>query len=231
MEGPRTSGCPLQCGSVPPLPTAHYIVVVYRRIPTTQVLVNVPLHAKLWDDHHHVSLAQLRSEGVWAPTIVWMSVPPADAYWQWARVSQAPLITVTTALPPFPWIAIALAEVAKFKYPAERVAHKCPGHPSKGPLYYSLNTAGTVPAELSPALRTHLREHHGDLAVLAPHGQATDPPRERWPPRLSRAFGSMTCRRWPLSAAPSPQWMPEPRKQAWRWRGSPRAGPRHTMPM
>ena len=35
---------------------------------------------------------------------------------------------------------------------------------------------GTVPAELSPALHTHLREHHGDLALLAPHGRATDPP-------------------------------------------------------
>ena len=114
--------------------------------------------------------------GVWASTIVWMSAPPADAYWQWAQTSHAPLITVTTALPPCPWIAIAPAAVAKFKYPAECVAHRCPGHPNKGPLYYSLNTAGTVPAELGPALRTHLREHHGDLALLAPHGRATDPP-------------------------------------------------------
>ena len=32
-------------------------------------------------------------------------------------------------------------------------------------------------AELGPALRTHLREHHGDLALLAPHGLATDAPR------------------------------------------------------
>ena len=50
------------------------------------------------------------------------------------------------------------------------------GQPRKGPLYYSLSTAGTVPAELYPALRTHLREHHGDLALLAPHGLATNPP-------------------------------------------------------
>ena len=28
--------------------------------------------------------------------------------------------------------------------------------------------------ELNPALRSHLREHHGDLALLAPHGLATD---------------------------------------------------------
>ena len=56
------------------------------------------------------------------------------------------------------------------------MAHKCPGHPNKGPLYYSLGTAGTVPAELGPALRAHLREHHGDLALLAPHSLATNPP-------------------------------------------------------
>ena len=113
--------------------------------------------------------------GVWAPTIVCMSEPPADAYWQWAQASPAPLVTVTTTLPPWPWIAIAPAAVAKFKYPAGCVAHKCPGQPKKGPLY-SLGTAGTVLAKLSPAMRTHLREHHGDLALLAPHGLATSPP-------------------------------------------------------
>ena len=49
--------------------------------------------------------------------------------------------------------------------------------PIRGPpLYYSLGTAGTVPVELDPALRTHLREHHGDLALLAPHGLTTDAP-------------------------------------------------------
>ena len=100
-----------------------------------QVQVNAPLHAQLWDDHHHVSLGQLQSVGVWAPTIVWMSEPPANAYWQWAQASPAPLVTVTTTLPPWPWIAIAPAAVAKFKYPAECVAHRCPGHRNKGPLY------------------------------------------------------------------------------------------------
>ena len=141
-----------------------------------QVQVNAPLHAQLWEDHHHVSLARLQCTGVWAPTIVWMNAPPTDAYWQWARMSRAPLVTVTVALPPFPWIAIAPTAVAKFKYPAECVAHQCPGHPSKGPLYHSLDTVGTVPAQLNPALHTHPREHHGDLALLAPHGRATDPP-------------------------------------------------------
>ena len=66
--------------------------------------------------------------------------------------------------------------MALFKYPVEFVAHKCPGHPNKGPLYYSLDTVGTVSAELRHALCTHLREHHGDLALLAPHGRAADPP-------------------------------------------------------
>ena len=86
------------------------------------------------------------------------------------------LLPALLGVPPWPWIAIAPAVVAKFKYPTEYVAHRCPGHPNKGPLYYSLGTAGTVPAELDPALRTHLREHHGDLALLAPHGLATDRP-------------------------------------------------------
>ena len=78
------------------------------------------------------------------------------------------LITVTTVVPAWPWIAIAPVVVAKFKYPAVCLAHKCPGHPYKGPLYYSLHTVGKLPAELHPALKTHLREHHGDLALLAP---------------------------------------------------------------
>ena len=56
------------------------------------------------------------------------------------------------------------------------MAHRCPGHPHKGPRYYSLDMVGAVPAELHQALRTHLREHHGDMALLAPHGRTTDPP-------------------------------------------------------
>ena len=96
---------------------------------------------------------------------------------QWAQTSPAPLVTLTTAVLPWPWIAIAPAAVAKFKYPAECVAHMCLGHPYKGPLYYSLSTVGTLPAELHPALKTHLRKHHRDLALPAPHGLATDPPR------------------------------------------------------
>ena len=109
------------------------------------------------------------------PTIVWLSRPPAEAYWQWAQTLHAPLGTVTTSVPPWPWIAVAPTAVAKFKYSAVYVVYQCPGHPYKGPLYYSLHTVDTLPAELHPALKTHLREHHGDLALFAPHGMATDP--------------------------------------------------------
>ena len=87
-----------------------------------------------------------------------------------------PPVTVTSTLPPWPWIAIVPAAVAKFTYPAECVAHRCLGHPKTGPLYYLLGTAGTVPAELSPALQTHFREYHGDPALLPRHGPANDPP-------------------------------------------------------
>ena len=108
---------------------------------------------------------------MWTPTIVWLSEQPTAAYWRPAQASLAPLVTVTTALPPWPWIAITPAAVAKFKYPAECVAQRCPGHVDKGPLHYSLSMVRTV-----PALKTHLRGQHGDLAILAPHGLATDPP-------------------------------------------------------
>ena len=50
-----------------------------------QVQVDAPLHAQLWGDHHQESLARLQHTGVWAPTIVWMTAPPTDAYWQWAQ--------------------------------------------------------------------------------------------------------------------------------------------------
>ena len=98
-------------------------------------------------------------------------------------------------MPPWPWIAIAPAAVANFKYPAVCVAHKCPGHPYKGSLYYSRLTVGKFAGELHLALKTHLREHHGDLALLAPHGLATDPPPppRYWPLRLSNGCGFMTC--------------------------------------
>ena len=67
------------------------------------------------------------------------------------------------------------AAVAKFKVPVTCVAHKCPGHPYKGPLYHSLHTVGTLLAKLHLAVKTHLRENPGDLALLAPHGLATEP--------------------------------------------------------
>ena len=165
--------CPEPPGTLPSDTRLHGLLVALLGI---QVQVDAPLHARLWRDHHHQSLAQLHLTRVKAPTIVWLAATSTGAYRQWAKASRAPLVTVTTALPPIPRIAIAPAAVAHFKYPEGCMAHKCPGHPTKGPLYYSLDTMGTVPAELHHALNTHLREHHGDVALLAPHGRATDPP-------------------------------------------------------
>ena len=137
--------------------------------------MNAPLHARLWDDHQHMPLDHLQGTRMLAPIIVWLSEPPTTAYWQWTQTPPAPLVTVTTAMLPWPWIAIAPAAVAKFKFPAVCVAHKCLGHPYKEPQYYSLHIVGTLPAELHPTLKMHLREHHGDLALVVPHGLASDP--------------------------------------------------------
>ena len=170
---PELRVCQQPPGTLPSDTRLHRLLVALLGI---QVQVDAPLHAQLWGDHRQESLAQLQRTGVRAPTVVWMAAPPTTAYWSWASTSQAPLVTVTSTLPPFPWIAIAPAAVARFQYPAECMAHRCPGHPHKGPLYYSLDTVGAVPVELHQALRTHLREHHGDMALLAPHGRATSPP-------------------------------------------------------
>ena len=171
---PEPRVCQHPPGTLPSDTRLHRLLVALLDI---QVQVDAPLHAQLWGDHRQESLAQVQRTGVRAPTVVWTTAPPTAAYWNWASTSQAPLVTVTSTLPPFPWIAIAPAAVARFQYPAECMAHKCPGHLHKGPLYYSLDTVGSVPAELHQALRTHLSEHHGDMALLAPHGQATSPPR------------------------------------------------------
>ena len=170
---PELRVCQQPPGTLPRDTRLHRLLVALLGI---QVQVDAPLHAQLWGDHRQESLAQLQRTGVWAPIIMWMATPPTAAYWRWAKLSQAPLVTVIAALPPFPWIARAPAAVAHFQYLAECVAHRCPGHPHKGPLYYSLDTVGAVPAELHQALRTHLKEHHGDMALLAPHSRATSPP-------------------------------------------------------
>ena len=65
-------------GTLPSDNRLHRLLVALLGI---QVQVNAPLHAQLWDDHHHVSLAQLQRTGVGAPTIVWMAAPPTNAYW------------------------------------------------------------------------------------------------------------------------------------------------------
>ena len=166
--------CQQPPGTLPSDTRLHRLLVALLDI---QVQVDAPLHAQLWGDHRQESLAQLQRTGVRTPTVVWTTTPPTAAYLNSASTSKATLVTVTWTLPPFPWIAIAPVVVARFRYQAESMAHKCPGHPHKGPLYYPLDTVGSVPAELHQALRTHLRKHHGDMALLAPHGRATSPPR------------------------------------------------------
>ena len=166
------------------------------------------------------------------PTIVWLSGQRTAAYWQWAQASLAPLVRVATAVPPWLWIAIAPAAVAKFKYPAECVAHKCPGHPYKRPLYYSLSTVGMLPVELHPAPKTHLREHHGDLALLAPHALATDPPPPPQVLALNTETGiwfhdlpALATLRGTIASVDAGR-----RQRAWLWQGSPRVGMRPTGP-
>ena len=170
---PQLRVCCQPPGALPGDTRLHHLLVALLGV---QVQVDALLHARLWSDHHNQSLAQLQLTGVWAPTIVLLAAPPTNAYWQWARTARAPLITVTAALPSLPLIAIAPGAVARFKYPVDSVAHKCPGYLIKGPLYYSLDTGGMVPAELHESLCIHLRGHHGDVALLAPHSRATGPP-------------------------------------------------------
>ena len=67
-----------------------------------QVKVNAPLHARFWANHQHVSVEYLQGTRVHAPTILWLSRPPAEAYWQWVRASPAPLVTVITSVQPWP---------------------------------------------------------------------------------------------------------------------------------
>ena len=66
--------------------------------------------------------------------------------------------------------------MAKYKYPVVCLAHKCPGHSYKGSLQYYLHKVGKLLPELHPALKMHPHGHHRDLALLAPHGPATEPP-------------------------------------------------------
>ena len=66
--------------------------------------------------------------------------------------------------------------MARFRYLALCLTHRCPGHPNSGPLYMALHTPSALPSELDPALRTHLREHFGVHATVYPHrGPAAAP--------------------------------------------------------
>ena len=85
--------------------------------------------------------------------MVWHHAPLEDQYWNWASEAQ-------------PWIELQEGVVALFRYPAQCLAHKCPGHPNKGPLYMALHAPTAVPLGLDRALRTHLKEHLGGNLML-----------------------------------------------------------------
>ena len=91
--------CQQPPGTLPSDTRLHRLLVPLLDI---QVQVDAPLHAQLWGDHRQEFLAQLQRTGVRAPTVVWTTAPPTAAYWNWASTSQAPLVTVTSTLPPFP---------------------------------------------------------------------------------------------------------------------------------
>ena len=95
---PELRVCQQPPGTLPGNTRLHRLLVALLGI---QMQVDAPLHAQLWGDHRQESPAQLQRTGVWAPTIVWIATPPTAAYWRWAKTSQAPLLTVTAALPRF----------------------------------------------------------------------------------------------------------------------------------
>ena len=70
---PELRVCRQPPGALPSDTRLHRLLVALLGI---QVQVVVPLHAELWSDDHHQSLAQLQLTGVWAPTIVWLAAPP-----------------------------------------------------------------------------------------------------------------------------------------------------------
>ena len=84
--------------------------------------------------------------------------------------------SIIAAQPPEPWIKLRAEAVARFKYPARGLTHKCPGHPNKGPLYMALHTLQSLPLDLDPALRTHLQEHFWVHAMLYPRQDPTAAP-------------------------------------------------------
>ena len=78
-------------------------------------------------------------------TIVCVSGQPTAACWRWAQSSPIPTGNNNHGSAAVAVDSHGQAAMAKFKYPAECVAHRCPGHAYMGPLYYGLKTVGTLP--------------------------------------------------------------------------------------
>ena len=100
------------------------------------------------------------------------TLPRLQAASRVARAQHA-VLTITPTPPPEPWIELRTEAVAQLRYPTRCPAHKCQGHPHRGPLYMALHAQRAPPSELGPALRTHLREHFGGHAMLHPHKAPT----------------------------------------------------------
>ena len=66
--------------------------------------------------------------------MVWHCTLPGHHYWEWMSHERHAVLTVTPAEPPEPWIELWTNAVARFRYLARCLTHKCPGHPNKGPL-------------------------------------------------------------------------------------------------
>ena len=65
--------------------------------------------------------------------------PPGRHHWEWVSVRG---VTIT----PESWIELRTEAVAPIRYPARCLAHKCPGHPNKSPLYMALHAPGALPS-------------------------------------------------------------------------------------
>ena len=82
--------------------------------------------------------------------MVWHRHPPDHRDWEWASQAQHGVLSITHAQPLQPWIELCVEAVAHFKSLARCITHKCPGHPSKGPLYMALHALVAMPSEPDP---------------------------------------------------------------------------------
>ena len=95
-------------------------------------------------------------------------VRPDRQYWEWTSQARHVVLSVTHTTPSEPWVEFHVEVVVRFRYPSQRLTHKSPGHPHRGPLYMALHAPEALPSEPGPALRTHYRKHFGIHGMLQP---------------------------------------------------------------